>query len=230
MSIDYISYLEIALKIFLSVLFGAIIGHDRETKNRPAGFRTYTLVCVSSAAIMILSELIFKRYNISNDPTRLGAQVISGISFLGAGTIIHHGDSVQGLTTAAGLWAVMTIGLIIGSGFYFLGALMFIAVYVVLVFFAKLPTRISGESNPILELEIKILNNPKAIGDISLCINKNYGKILDINFVDYEEKDLENVDEIIKVKIMIKITTNIYTNKIIDEIKSIEGVINVEKI
>jgi len=144
-------YLEIIIRLLLSVLFGAIIGHERESKNRPAGIRTYTLVCVSSAAIMILSEFIFKQYlseyDLLSDPMRLGAQVISGIGFLGAGTIMHHGATVHGLTTAAGLWAVMTLGLIMGSGFYFLGVVLFILVYVVLVFFSKLSGKINDEKD-----------------------------------------------------------------------------------
>lgn len=104
-------------RLLLALICGGILGIDRGRKNRPAGFRTYMLVCVASAMVMITNEYIFKIYN--GDPARMGAQVISGIGFLGAGTIIVTGKNrVTGLTTAAGLWASACIGLTIGIGYY----------------------------------------------------------------------------------------------------------------
>lgn len=97
-----------------------IIGFEREHVHRPAGFRTHILVCVGSALVMITSEYIYYNFSshVNTDPARLGAQVISGIGFLGAGTIIKEGISVKGLTTAASLWAVSCIGIAVGIGFY----------------------------------------------------------------------------------------------------------------
>lgn len=105
------------LKLLLALICGGILGIDRGRKNRPAGFRTYMLVCVASAMVMITNEYIATKYG--GDPSRMGAQVISGIGFLGAGTIIVTGrNRVKGLTTAAGLWASACIGLTIGIGYY----------------------------------------------------------------------------------------------------------------
>lgn len=104
-------------KLLLALICGGILGIDRGRKNRPAGFRTYMLVCVASAMVMITNEYITIKYG--GDPSRMGAQVISGIGFLGAGTIIVTGrNRVKGLTTAAGLWASACIGLTIGIGYY----------------------------------------------------------------------------------------------------------------
>lgn len=113
-------YAENGLKLSLACIMGSVIGLERGNKHRPAGIRTNALVCTGSALIMIISFDIFFRYsNQSNfDPARLGAQVISGIGFLGAGTIIRNGTSVKGLTTAASLWVVASLGLGIGSGMY----------------------------------------------------------------------------------------------------------------
>ncbi len=108
----------IILRLVFSVIFGGIIGLERGRVGRPAGLRTHILVCLGSALAMMTGEYIFGRYS-SGDPTRMAAQVISGIGFLGAGTILVTGrNQVKGLTTAAGLWATACMGIAIGSGFY----------------------------------------------------------------------------------------------------------------
>lgn len=106
------------VRLTLATLLGGIIGWEREHTNRPAGLRTHEVVCIGSTLCMILSEFVSKQYGSVIDPTRIGAQVISGIGFLGAGTIIKEGFSVKGLTTAASLWCVSCIGLALGAGFY----------------------------------------------------------------------------------------------------------------
>ncbi len=109
---------SILLRIFLAVLVGGVLGLERGRKRHPAGFRTYILVCLGSALVMMTNQFVYVYFNAS-DPVRLGAQVISGIGFLGAGTIIVTGRSrIKGLTTAAGLWASACSGLAIGIGFY----------------------------------------------------------------------------------------------------------------
>lgn len=111
--------ISITLRVFLSILVGGILGIERGSKNRPAGFRTYILVCLGASLVMMTNQFVFKVYGAS-DPTRLGAQVISGIGFLGAGTIILNGrNQVKGVTTAACLWTAACCGLAIGVGFYF---------------------------------------------------------------------------------------------------------------
>lgn len=119
LSLREINTLSIILRLSLAILCGGIIGYDRSKKRRPAGFRTHILVCIGSALVMITSQYIVDILQFSADPSRLGAQVISGIGFLGAGTIIVTGkQQVKGLTTAAGLWASACMGLAIGIGFY----------------------------------------------------------------------------------------------------------------
>ena len=108
-AMDELRYIIDAIfKMVLTVLFSGIIGFEREHSHRPAGFRTHMLVAVGSTLVMMTSKFVFLEYQgvVTVDPTRLGAQVISGIGFLGAGTILREGFSVKGLTTAASLWAV----------------------------------------------------------------------------------------------------------------------------
>ena len=110
--------LTIFIRLFLAMICGGILGMERGKKNRPAGFRTYMLVCVGATLVMLTNQYLCNLYG-TGDPARLGAQVISGIGFLGAGTIIVTGrNRVKGLTTAAGLWADACLGLAIGVGFY----------------------------------------------------------------------------------------------------------------
>lgn len=113
-----LSGVSIFIRLFLAMLLGGIIGFERGVKGRPAGMRTYMLVCIGSALVMITNEYMSGLF-LGIDPARMGAQVISGIGFLGAGTIIiTRGQQVRGLTTAAGLWASACMGLAIGVGFY----------------------------------------------------------------------------------------------------------------
>jgi len=110
--------LSIFIRLSLAMLCGGVLGIERGKKNRPAGFRTYMLVCVGATLVMLTNQYLCELYG-TGDPARLGAQVISGIGFLGAGTIIVTGrNRVKGLTTAAGLWACACVGLAIGIGFY----------------------------------------------------------------------------------------------------------------
>jgi len=117
-SMRELHFSSMGLRILLSLLVGGILGIERERKNRPAGFRTYILVCLGATIVMMTNQYVYQEYQVS-DPVRLGAQVISGIGFLGAGTIVMTGKSqIKGLTTAAGLWAAACCGLAIGIGFY----------------------------------------------------------------------------------------------------------------
>lgn len=122
----------IIVRILLAALIGSILGFERGLKNRPAGLRTYILVCVGSTIVMLTNQYIYQCAG-SGDPVRMGAQVISGIGFLGAGTIIvtPH-NQIKGLTTAAGLWAGACVGLAIGIGLYEVAVIGGAAIFIVL--------------------------------------------------------------------------------------------------
>lgn len=137
-------YGSIAARLLLASVCGGLVGYEREKASRPAGFRTHILVCLGSALVMITAEYIWRDYSqaVNIDPTRLGAQVISGIGFLGAGTIIRNGSSVKGLTTAASLWAVACIGLAIGSGFYAGAMIATVLIFIALISLKKIEKRL----------------------------------------------------------------------------------------
>ncbi|MEE0945628.1 MAG: MgtC/SapB family protein [Acutalibacteraceae bacterium] len=117
-----VNYIEIIIQLVLAVILGGIIGVERSGTNHDAGLRTHILVCLGSAGVMIMSRTLVGDFG--GDVMRIGAQVVSGIGFLGAGCILVHGKKIRGLTTAAGLWATACLGLIIGSGYYFIAIVM----------------------------------------------------------------------------------------------------------
>lgn len=113
-----VTYLSVFARIIVSLILGGVIGLERGLKNRPAGLRTYMLVCVGACLIMLTNQYIYQVFQVG-DPVRMGAQVVSGIGFLGAGTIVVTKHSqIKGLTTAAGLWTSAAVGLAVGIGFY----------------------------------------------------------------------------------------------------------------
>jgi len=129
---------QIILRLTLSVLLSGLIGLERQIHRRNAGLRTHILVCLGSCLIMLTSLYVFDIYNNKSqlDPARIAAGVITGIGFLGAGTIIREREGVKGLTTAASLWVVAGIGLSVGCGFY-MAALYTTALSLIVLFFLR---------------------------------------------------------------------------------------------
>lgn len=122
----------IFLRVLTAVVIGGIIGVERGMKNRPAGLRTYMLVCVGACVVMLTNQYTYQVFQVG-DPVRMGAQVVSGIGFLGAGTIIVTAhNQIKGLTTAAGLWTAAGIGLAIGIGLYEVALAAGLAVFIIL--------------------------------------------------------------------------------------------------
>lgn len=127
-----LTFISIPIRILVAIVLSGIIGLERGLKNRAAGFRTYMLVCIGSCIVMMTNQYIQQLYGVG-DPVRMGAQVVSGIGFLGAGTIIVTSrNQIKGLTTAAGLWASACIGLAIGIGFYEVAGIGAAAIFLVL--------------------------------------------------------------------------------------------------
>ena len=144
-----ISPYEIIFKLLLGALLGGVIGFERQTHGRPAGFRTQLLVCVACVLIMIISESYYIQSSsrpefVRIDPTRIAAGAMTGVGFLGAGVILKTGVSIQGLTTAACIWIVSAIGLAIGAGQYVAGITGFVITFFSLWFLRlmeiKIPT------------------------------------------------------------------------------------------
>ena len=141
MVVREVTYLAVALRILSAAVIGGMLGLERGMKNRAAGLRTYMLVCVGACLIMLTNQFIFQSFG-TGDPVRMGAQVVSGIGFLGAGTIIvTHRSQIKGLTTAAGLWSAAGVGLALGIGFYEAALIGGLAIFVVMTLMQKMDDR-----------------------------------------------------------------------------------------
>ena len=173
-----VTYLAVILRIVAAVLVGGIIGFEREMKNRAAGLRTYILVCVGSCMIMLTNQYLFQVSG-TGDPMRLGAQVVSGIGFLGAGTIIvtKH-NQIKGLTTAAGLWAAAGVGLALGVGFYEAALIAGLLIFFVLTGLQKLDNRMRSKTKT-LEVYIE-MSDSMNIGTLIRSIREMNVEIKDV--------------------------------------------------
>lgn len=141
MDIREVTWLAVILRILVAFILGGTLGMERGLKQRPAGLRTYMLVCVGACMIMLTNQYIFQAFG-TGDPVRMGAQVVSGIGFLGAGTIIVTKHSqIKGLTTAAGLWAAAAVGLATGIGFYEAAVAGALVIFLTLTVLSRLDAR-----------------------------------------------------------------------------------------
>ena len=179
--------IDALVKLGVTTILSGFIGFEREHSHRPAGFRTHILVAVGSALVMLTSVYVFDSQGMSGDVTRMSAQVLSGIGFLGAGTILREGFSVKGLTTAASLWAVACIGIAVGSGFY---AGAFVATFVIYLTLNSLKRFIvRGSAGKLLFIEIHDVG--AQIPNITKTIKQCGGTIHSMEVVYTETKDLK---------------------------------------
>ena len=203
---------EIFFKLVLIVFLAGLVGYERESWKKPAGFRTYVLVGISAVLVMICGDMLYE--DLGADPTRIPAQLLSGIGFLGAGTILRDGFNVKGLTTAAGLLAVTCIGLIVGAGFYIPAIIATFVVYCVLSYSHILSTKLEH----FYFIDLKITSNtPKEIlEDIRRIFNKEKLEIMKIRIID------DDGEEYIKAEVKYKEKVDV--NGIVAKIMAIDSV------
>ncbi|MDD2215953.1 MAG: MgtC/SapB family protein [Eubacteriales bacterium] len=169
-----INIYSIALRLFLALLFGGIIGLERGANKHQAGLRTHILVCIGATLAMLTNHYIFESITENTDPARLGAQVISGIGFLGAGLIlVTSRNKVKGLTTAAGLWASACIGLALGIGFYSGAIVAGVLVFIVLALLPRVEVYFYNRSRLMsLYIELDSMNNMREF--LNVVRNQNF--------------------------------------------------------
>lgn len=180
--------IESGLRTLLSMFIGGLIGWERESVHRPAGLRTHMLVAVGSCIIMQIGTYLSTTLALDTDPTRLGAQVISGMGFLGAGTILKEGATIRGLTTAASLWAVACLGLAVGSGAYTIAIIGFIAVILILTVFEYASTRIPSGKSTRFSICLQCHHTKNIIQHINQLADKYDALIQDLQFMMINEE------------------------------------------
>ena len=213
-----LTIVEIILRIALAVAIGGVLGYERGLKNRPAGLRTYILVCTGAAIVMITNQYIYQSLG-NGDPVRMGAQVVSGIGFLGAGTIIvtPH-NQIKGLTTAAGLWASACVGLAIGIGFYEVAIIGGVTIYVVFSVMQHWDSMMKKRSN-VLEVYVE-LNRSIHMGIFIRQLHEREIEFSDLHI----EKELDAIEEILCFVVTLKAIRGIHRDDIVRIVKSIDGV------
>jgi putative Mg2+ transporter-C (MgtC) family protein len=208
--------LTLVVRLGLAFILGAVVGLERESAHRPAGFRTHTLVSVGAALVMVLSQSIP-----GADPARMGAQVVSGVGFLGAGSILREGFTVRGLTTAASLWVVAAIGLACGAGF-FLGAGFTVLLAVIALGPLSRLEKLLPSTRPehkVVRLELEDL--PGRLGTVCQCMGRLAVGIKDINIEEAAEKGR------LAVWLTLNLPPAVSIQQVIAELSAIKGVYGV---
>lgn len=160
------SILDVFLRLLCALLVGIVIGTEREYTHRPAGMRTHMLVSLGACVVMIMGQLIFVQYQqhgATPDPARMAAQVITGVGFLGAGTILREGPTVKGLTTAASLWATACLGLAAGAGYYIVALTGMIFIFATLTIFEIFQKKLVGTQRTSEDYQIVTTNIPACL-------------------------------------------------------------------
>ncbi|SDZ03905.1 putative Mg2+ transporter-C (MgtC) family protein [Proteiniborus ethanoligenes] len=217
---------EVILRLVLSALAGGIVGMEREANHSSAGLRTHILVTLGSTLIMLISMYGFQGLGANNnggEPARLAAQVVSGIGFLGAGTILRTGNNIRGLTTAASIWVCGGIGLAIGNGYYIGGIATTIIVLFTLRGLVFIQNKLSKGPNKLLIVHCK--ERAGLIGDIGHILGKNNIIINEIK-VNSEDNIVENGDYLIEIRFTVKLPSKFLSRSFFDEILSVNGVEN----
>lgn len=219
--LDFFMSFEIQaiIRLLLGFILAGIIGSERESLNKPAGFKTHSLIGISSVLVMLCGEYLSLYNNV--DASRIPAQLLSGIGFIGAGTILRDGFNVKGLTTAASLLAVTCIGLSIGAGFYLGGIIATIFAYYILSHSHKFFQIKDNYEN--IEFSIKLQNSTFTIPQIEKILYKNRISIQRIRVVPSEEDEGQE-----SMKLLVRYNGSLPISQIIAELSSLKDIFEVE--
>lgn len=185
---------EIALRMLCAMLIGVVIGTEREYTHRPAGMRTHMLVALGACAVMITSQALFcqyRAYGATPDPARLSAQVITGVGFLGAGTIMKEGPTIKGLTTAASVWAVACLGVAAGGGYYAIALIGTVCILVTLVIFEWLQRRLMTGRYDSHNFSVTCTHVGETLGQINTLASRMNIRIAGIQIEEHSPEKFE---------------------------------------
>jgi len=217
---------EWIIRIVLAIVLGGLIGYERESLKRPAGLRTHILVALGATLVSAVNTSIIQDLGHLNSvgiaPARYGAAVISGIGFLGAGTIMKEGMSVKGLTTAAGLWAVACIGLVIGHGYYAVAITASLLVFVTLNILMRIEDRFSF-SRKNIKLEIHIKGKVGVLGRIGDILDE-----MNISIVNMSIKSTEDTKQSI-IFTRVRYPKRVRPIDIFNALGELEGILSIEE-
>ena len=220
-----VTMLSVTVRMLLAVACGGIIGIEREYKRRPAGFRTHILICLGAAMTTLTSQYLYLNMHYYTDMARLGAQVVAGIGFIGAGTIIvTRRQRVKGLPTAAGLWAAAIIGLALGGGFYEGGIFATILILLAELLFSKLEYRML-ENAPEINLYMEYTDKRCLENVLKLYRELNL-KILNMEITRSTGSEKHNACAIFSLRL----NKRCKVEQLVAKVSGTEGVVSVEEL
>lgn len=223
--LEEFNYASIIVRLSLAVILGGIVGAERATKRQTAGIRTFAVVCLGASLAMVTNEFLCVRSGDTIDASRMAAQVISGVGFLGVGTIMVTGkNQVKGLTTAATLWAVATVGIAIGAGFIYGACIGFVLIMVAVKVLEK-ASRYQENHNRVLEVYME-LSPEGGMDGIMEYIKANEFVIRSMH------RDCQNTfkSEDVAVKMELDLGSKKDHNRILVELEQIKGLDYIEEI
>ena len=212
-------WFEVIIRLILGFLLAGFIGAERESVNKPAGFKTHSLIGVSAVLIMLCGEYLSNNYSV--DASRIPAQLLSGIGFIGAGTILRDGFNVKGLTTASSVLAVTGIGLSIGAGFYIGGIIATVFVYIILSHSNNLFESLDHFTNVSLSVTVKDYTN--TLLEIQKILDKYE---INIKKIKNGQPDEENVTDL---QLIFRYHKDVNINSVFTEISALENVTDLEE-
>ena len=216
---------RVILRVITAVIIGGLIGLERGMKNRPAGLRTYMVVSLGACLVMLTNQYIFEAAGKIGDPVRMGAQVVSGIGFLGAGTIIvTRRNQIKGLTTAAGLWAAAGVGLAVGVGFYEGAIFGALAIFTVMTLLQKMDNKMHRGSK-VLEIYVE-LSAECPLGEF---LREVRAREIDVRDT-MREHDSDSEDGTRAYIATLKLPKRQHHTEIIEDIRTIPGVTYLEEL
>jgi len=225
-SFDFSYALDITIRLATAFISGIIVGYDREKLRRPAGIKTHTLVCLGSCLVMMTGEYTYLKYG-QDDVTRLAAQVISGLGFLGAGTIlVTRTNKVKGLTTAASLWFTGCLGITIGIGFYEAAFVALIAMLLVMKILNRVDDKIYINSR-IMKIHL-LIPSLRVTNAIYEKIDSMDCQLLSVN--PQLNSGAEDLNHFVYLDLKIKLPINLKHSKLLSSISELDEVLFAEEV
>lgn len=215
--------MEVLVKFLISILLGGLIGWEREQHNQPAGLKTHIILCVGATLITIVSINMSRDLGDARltDPTRIAAQIVSGIGFLGGGAILRLGANVRGLTTAACIWTVTGVGMAVGAGYYFPAIITIVLMLMTLQFFGLLE-KVFLKRRRYKEMTLTARTSPDLLGSVEKVLSANRISIKNI------EVTREFAEPNVELRALVTLPERLNLHKVSDEIFQIPGAIRFE--
>jgi len=216
-------YLEVLLKIVVATLFGGLVGLEREHHNQPAGLKTHIILCVGATLITIVSIDLARDFAGAHptDPTRIAANIVTGIGFLGGGAILRMGATVRGLTTAACIWTVTGVGMAVGAGKYYPAALVILTILLTLHFLGRFEN-VFIDRRKLKRIAITARSSPDLLGSIEKILSDCGITIKNIDIS--RELNEPNVE----IQALVSMPERLNLNKLTEEIFQIPGTMHFE--